>query len=150
MITTNISAVRDWALRQFKLGRTSIHGFEHWDRVHRHGLNLAERTPDADSIVVQLFAVLHDCRRRNEGHDPSHGRRAAAAATEIRNILIHLNDDRFNLLLIACRDHTDGHTTGNPTIGCCWDADRLDLTRVGKSPRRRFLSTAAAKTMVRR
>jgi len=149
MITTDIHAVRDWALGQFKLGRSSIHGFEHWDRVHRHGLTLAERTADADTIIVQLFAVLHDCRRRSEGYDPSHGPRAAAAATEIRNVLIHISDDRFNLLLAACRDHTDGHTTDNPTIGCCWDADLLDLTRVGIRPKRRYFSTEAARSMVR-
>ena len=146
----NLDAVRDWALRQFTLGRTSIHGPEHWERVQRNGLILAEKTLNADRIVVQLFAILHDCCRINEGYDPSHGLRVAEAAAEIRNELILLDDDQFNLLVTACRDHTDGYTTSNPTIACCWDADRLDLPRVGISPRRRFLSTAAAKAMVQK
>ena len=37
-----------------------------------------------------------------------------------------------------------GDPHADPTIGTCWDADRLDLWRVGITPHVRFLCTAAA------
>ena len=43
----------------------------------------------------------------------------------------------------------DGETTTDPTIGCCWDADRLDLGRVGIEPEAEYQSTVAAREMVR-
>jgi hypothetical protein len=36
--------------------------------------------------------------------------------------------------------------SADPTIGACWDADRLNLWRVGVAPARRLLSTAAARS----
>lgn len=33
--------------------------------------------------------------------------------------------------MLACRDHEFGRTSSDPTIGSCWDANRLDLDRVG-------------------
>jgi hypothetical protein len=33
-------------------------------------------------------------------------------------------------------------TTRQPTVGACWDADRLNLLRVGMTPDARFMSTA--------
>ena len=41
-------------------------------------------------------------------------------------------------------------TTDDPTIGTCWDADRLDIGRVGIIPHERFMSTAAGKRRVSR
>lgn len=40
-----------------------IHGPPHWTAVAKTGRQLAERTPGADSLVVVLFAILHDCLR---------------------------------------------------------------------------------------
>jgi uncharacterized protein len=51
----------------------------------------------------------------------------------------------FALLATACAGHTDGLLSVDPTVGTCWDADRLDLGRTGKRPRAEFLSTAAAR-----
>jgi hypothetical protein len=48
----------------------------------------------------------------------------------------------------ACVRHTDGETTTDPTIGCCWDADCLDLDRVGIKPEAEYLSTMAGKVML--
>jgi hypothetical protein len=45
----------------------------------------------------------------------------------------------------ALAGHSDGLVTDDPTIGCCWDADRLDLWRVGAPPVPALLSTEAAK-----
>jgi hypothetical protein len=42
--------------------------------------------------------------------------------------------------------HTDGHITDDPLVGACWDADRLDLPRVGIAPDPRYLSTQAGRS----
>jgi len=44
--------------------------------------------------------------------------------------------------------HTDGHTTGEATLLACWDADRLDLGRVGITPRAELLCTDAARGLI--
>ena len=51
---------------------------------------------------------------------------------------------RFGLLIEACTSHTDVRFSDNPTIGVCFDSDRLNLWRVGKTPEAKFLSTDAA------
>jgi uncharacterized protein len=121
-----------------------IHGLPHWLRVRENGLFLAERT-GADARVVELFALLHDSRRFNDDHDPAHGERAAAFAGTLRGTLIDLDDVAFELLAHACRHHTDGLRAGAPTVLTCWDADRLDLGRVGIRPDPRYLCTDAAR-----
>ena len=46
---------------------------------------------------------------------------------------------------MAIRDHSDGLSAGDITVLTCWDADRLDLGRVGIRPRAKELCTAAAR-----
>jgi uncharacterized protein len=53
----------------------------------------------------------------------------------------------IDLLYYACEWHTHGEVSPDPTIGACWDADRLDLVRVGIIPDQSLLSTAAAQEM---
>ena len=55
----------------------------------------------------------------------------------------------MELLAEACRDHTSGPHHGDPTIGTCWDADRLDLGRVGIIPQEEFMSTQLGKRIAR-
>ncbi len=40
--------------------------------------------------------------------------------------------------------HSGGEVSTNPTIQSCWDADRLDLGRVGIIPSPRFVSAEAS------
>jgi uncharacterized protein len=63
--------------------------------------------------------------------------------------LLGLDRDRLALLEHAIRHHTAGLTSADPTIGTCWDADRLDLGRVGMRPRERFMSTWAGRRRAR-
>lgn len=123
--------VREYAASDWHLGRT--HGAPHWDRVARNGILLA--TDDTNIKVVLLFAYLHDkCRLSNRG-DLEHGARAAELVAQLRNTLLQdLSDEEIRLLQEACRWHTVKHRTGNATIDVCFDADRLDLTRVGITP----------------
>jgi uncharacterized protein len=59
--------------------------------------------------------------------------------------LFELPDESFALLYVACADHADGLTEGDVTVQTCWDADRLDLGRVGTTPDPSLLCTDAAK-----
>ena len=104
-----------------------------------------------DPQVVEYFAILHDCQRWNEDVDPQHGPRAADYAKTQRS-LIDLSDEQFTLLQRACAGHTHAkpETTRSPdpTLACCWDADRLDIGRVGIKPSARYLFTEHAKSLV--
>ena len=100
----------------------------------------------ADPQVVQLFAVLHDCCRESDLIDPDHGPRSCAfAAVVIDEERVDLSEGQFLLLHEAIRDHTHGVRHAEITIGTCWDADRLDIGRVGSIPKTELLSTQAAK-----
>jgi uncharacterized protein len=101
----------------------------------------------ADILIVRLFAVLHDSKRRNESHDPEHGARAAAWSSELRGRYFDLSDSRFKLLSKVCIYLDKGETSGNTTIGTCWDADRL--ARVGIRPHESYMSTAFGRSRVR-
>ena len=125
---------------QFPLGEDSDHGPEHWKRVEANGLLLAQSS-GADIVVVRLFAIFHDSRRENEFTDPDHGRRGAAYARELRGTYFQVTDEQFDLLDFACAWHTETTHNANPTIGTCWDADRLDLGRVGIIPDPKYMNT---------
>lgn len=120
------------------------HGLVHWARVSETGARLADAT-GADPEVVMLFALFHDARRVNEFDDDDHGLRGGEFARSLRGTLVYLDDARFDLLFEACRLHTDGHITEEPTLAACWDADRLDLGRVGITPDPARLCSDAAR-----
>ena len=125
---------------------SSIHGESHWQRVAAAALPLLPRTPNADPALVFLFALFHDSMRLNDGHDPLHGQRGAALARELHGGPFELEDEEMDLLAFACEEHTNGGVGPNPTVGVGWDADRLNLWRVGIKPDPRFLSTQAARS----
>ena len=127
---------------QSRVPAEGLHGPAHWRRVERNGLLLAERT-GANPTLVRLFALFHDSRREDDGSDHGHGARGAELAAVWRTEgAFGLPDDEFALLRLACVWHTDGLHHDDPTVGTCWDADRLDLGRVGVIPNARFMSTA--------
>lgn len=133
-------------LDQYQLPLDGIHGIDHWARVLENGRFLAQHT-GAYLPVVDLFAVLHDSKRLNEGFDHRHGQRAADFAASLCGKIIHLPDDKFELLAAACAGHTAGKTSADITVQTCWDSDRLDLGRVGMVVNPKFLSTPAAKEL---
>lgn len=141
----NIRDIADAVRREYTLDLHGLHGAWHWLRVRQNGLWLAERTPNADPQVIELFALLHDSRRWDDGHDPLHGARAAAFTRRLHaEGILALEVDRLEMLVEACAHHTTGRSSKDPTIGCCWDADRLELARLFDPPDPRYLSTEAA------
>lgn len=130
--------------QQFILDWNGIHGAAHWARVRQNGLGLAKVT-GANTKVVELFAFLHDSKRMDDGGDRDHGKRAVELARSLRGTFINVTDEEFELLAYACAYHSDGLTDADITVQTCWDADRLDLGRVGTKPDPRYLCTDAAK-----
>ena len=102
---------------------------------------------DVDPAILAWFAYLHDSQRHNDHRDSQHGHRAADFATRLRRsrVISELDDPAFERLCEAMRLHSDGHTEGDPALRACWDADRLDLWRVGIEPDPELLCTAHAR-----
>lgn len=141
MITKKlIQAIKE----QYALNWQGLHGIRQWARVYANGLRLAEGTT-AKVEVVKLFAVFHNSRRLHESPDEAHGPREAELARAFRGKYFNLPDEEFALLLAACAQHTAAQDHGDLTVRICFDADRLDLARVGTAPDPQFLSTAVAK-----
>lgn len=135
---------------QFALGVGSIHGPGHWHRVEGFGLAVAASS-GADVRVVRLFAMFHDACREGESWDPGHGSRGARLALHWRGrgtSLDELDASAMTLLVRACEGHTGGNTSPDPTVGTCWDADRLDLPRALIWPDLSYLSTQGARDLV--
>lgn len=109
-----------------------------------NGRRLAPLT-GANTRIVDLFALFHDSCRKSDGRDAGHGIRGARLAAQFRGQLYDLNDDEFALLYRACGHHSGGMTDAEITVATCWDADRMDLGRVGIIPDKARLCTEAAR-----
>lgn len=126
----NFAALMEYAFES-RLYESEVHGIEHWHQVEYNGMLLAQKT-GADIDVVRLFAIFHDCRRFDDAYDRDHGARGAEFAKLCREEKrFEIDDERFDMLYRACHLHTIEHRTGNVTVDTCFDADRLDLGRVG-------------------
>jgi len=66
----------------------------------------------------------------------------------LRGSHIHLWKAEFDLLFEACRLHTEAELSPDVTIQACWDADRLDLGRVGTTPDPARLGSDAARELI--
>ena len=133
----------EYIKNQFKINWNGLHGANHWARVLHHGKYIAKRR-NADLLVVELFAFLHDSCRWDDGRDLKHGERGAEFVYGINGKFFKLNDLQLDDLCFAIRHHSGGEISSNPTIQTCWDSDRLDLGRVGIIPSPKFISDVAS------
>lgn len=133
--------------RQLRLDVSSDHGLPHWRRVHALGDHLSKFV-ECDADVVALFSLGHDSQRMDESDDPLHGIRAATYAQSLQKQgRINISSEQLKQLMYACEHHSDPYAMSDDvTIRVCWDADRLDLYRVGIEPEDSLLYTQAAKT----
>jgi uncharacterized protein len=120
-----IKAIRD----QFQLEWEGEHGIFHFWAVRETGLWLAPRT-GADPAVVEAFALLHDACRADEYEDDVHAAHALDLAQNLKDVL-ELDPGAMRLLKEAILKHHLGILTPEPTLGTCWDADQLDIGRIG-------------------
>ena len=133
------------AVRSRCTNRSSLlHGEEHWMRVAAAELKLLKETGGGNPTLVLVFALIHDSMRLNDGADLFHGRRAAGFLKALNGELLRLPADGLEILAAACASHSESRLTEEPTTAICWDADRLNLWRLGLEPDPRYLSTRAA------
>ena len=129
--TIDLNIVFD-IFNNYKLDLNGTHGIYHWARVIENGLIIAKKN-GANKKVVILFGFFHDCQRWNESTDPFHGKRGADFSTEFKEKL-RLSTEEMDLFYEACEKHTNFIKHDNLTIATCFDADRLDLRRLGIFP----------------
>ena len=86
----------------------------------------ARRRPGA-RVPVRPLPRLHEVERH---HDPEHGPRGAALARELRGEASTLRRGDGPACICLRGAHQRRHRPG-PYRGVCWDADRLNLWRVG-------------------
>jgi len=134
-------------LREARSTGSGSHGPDHWRSVAWTGLHLTRHLPLADPVVVALFGLLHDAGRiPGHGSDPDHGPRALPLARSIAESgLIRVEQRQLALLMEAIARHSLPTVSAEPTIGACFDADRLNLWRQGLRPDSRLLSTEHAR-----
>lgn len=143
-----MNRLKEYVIQNFALDIHGHHGLPHWERVRERGLALAEVT-GANKRVIEMFAYLHDSCRENEYEDPDHGHRASVRCRGLAlKLVIDVTDEELALLSEAIKHHSEGRLEGDITVQTCWDADRLDLGRVGITPDARYLCTQAAKDML--
>ncbi|MFT7053014.1 MAG: hypothetical protein ACJAU1_000565 [Psychromonas sp.] len=136
--------IKELAIDRYHGERLGNNGPVHWDRTWENAKHLIPIT-EANPTVVQLFCYLHDCCSVYEGQEQEHGPAAAFFIKQNRKLFSFLTAQEFKLLVDACDGHTSHQLSTSPTIGTCWDADRLDLGRFGIYPKAEFFSTQAAK-----
>lgn len=152
------SAVLPYARMQ-----SELHGPGHWARVARFGERLGRLSglPEGQRLLVQAFAWCHDLARESDGTDPEHGRRGAVLFPRVADAVFPwLTEQETAIVVTAIRHHNDGLVADVELLGehvavpgwepedvalviaCCWDADRLDLQRLGIPPDPTLMSTA--------
>jgi len=145
----SVQALKDYIEENKQIWSSKYHGINHWEHVWANGQEIGWSV-DADLEVVEYFSYLHDCQRLSEGTDLLHGPRAAQFAQENRE-LFDLSKTQFKELVSAVAGHTKlqpGCKAGeNPTIATCWDADRMDIWRVGYLVDAKYLFTERAKDL---
>lgn len=141
--------LNDFLRQHFRLDREGIHGAAHWARVLRYGRHLAEGS-GADHEVITLFALLHDSCREDDHADPGHGPRAALLLRELNGHLFRISIEQEDLLATAVAGHSQGGIGDDLTVRICWDADRLDLGRLGIRVQAHKLGTPRAQALLAR
>jgi uncharacterized protein len=123
----------------------SWHGISHWARVW-HNARLICQELQLDPTVPCWFSFLHDSQRFDDGIDHLHGPRACEWIDRLDfEGLLPVSRSDLQLLTTAIAGHSNGETQAHPLVMVCWDADRLDLGRVGIMPDARYLCTEVAK-----
>lgn len=150
--TFNNKHILEYVISNFKLDIDGDHGLEHWERVYENCLKLASFY-NISSEVFELFSLLHDSKREDEFRDIDHGKRAALLVKKlVFNNEIILSKEDTNRLIFACSNHTvpnkKAKLYNDIVVQICFDADRLDIGRVGIVPEEKYFFTDYAKKLV--
>lgn len=132
ILASQLEIIKAYAINHAR--PSDIHGLSHWQNVERNAVLLAEKT-GADLQALKIFAYVHDMCRENDGGDPDHGLCASKLLKKYSVTLLNGMDERtIHRLCFACENHTNLLRSGDILIDSCFDADRLDLLRVGITP----------------
>lgn len=139
--------LRSFSIRRWPDAMGATHGVEHWDKVARFSRMMYQEGADID--VILAFAYLHDSERKDNAEDIEHGKRASMLIDRIRETELNaLSDEQIAKLKRACELHATEHRTGDITIDTCFDADRMDLLRVGITPSPERMATKRGADLV--
>jgi len=97
-----------------------------------------------NEIIIGI--MLHDIDRKNDSFDLSHPKRSADKAKQL--IKKYWPGLAMNKIIYAIENHHKGQVSNDPIIGIIWDADRLDLVRLGIDIDKRLLSTKIATRLI--
>ena len=144
------SALRARCSRCCANGSPSIGAASTAPRTGRACEGTASFSPSGRARAVASSRCSPSCTTpvaTDEGRDPritasAPPRSSAACATTA--LALPLRRRGGAPLLRLCH-HSDGRVDADVTVQTCWDADRLDLGRVGKRPDPRLLCTPAAR-----
>lgn len=130
---------------------SSIHGHRHWICVSYLGIYLA-RKHNVNPLIPFLFGLFHDSMRDNDNDDEFHGSSGAELFKTLykNGFLSGISDSVLDTVVNACRTHTSAPPTDDLSLGVCYDADRLTLWRVYKTPEASYMSSETAKDMANR
>lgn len=149
--------------------RGTLHGPEHWIRVRQFGLELASlnHLNEWEAQCVEIFSLVHDLGRIDDGRDKDHPLLGAKIFVESAcEYFPDLDGTQIKIIELAVKHHADGITSGEASnlgmfsdieyddedvvtiVGCCWDADRLDLLRLWIQPKRKYMSTMNYETVL--
>lgn len=126
-----IENIQSYAIKKFQLNPFGIHGLKHWHGVQAFGRAILKgdgRDSSENLLLVDLFGLLHDVARLEDGSDPDHGVRAGVLVRRLDK-LERVSWEIVEILARACETHVGGKQPENYIVGVCWDADRLDLSR---------------------
>jgi len=138
--------------KDFKLDLYGDHGIYHWQRVFLNTQKLAKYY-NVTSEIFELFSILHDSKRENEYQDINHGKRASEFVKElIERKYIKLDTIDEQRLIYACVNHTKPDMTNllynDIIVQICFDADKMDIERVGIIPDKKYFLTQYAKELI--
>lgn len=137
--------VRNIAFKHMKL-KKGLHGFGHIERVVEYAKLIAKKECPGKYEDIIVGAYLHDVGRIDDSENNEHALKSA----EIAEFLISRHWPWLDKKKIveAIKYHADGDVTDDHVIGAIWDADRLDLDRIGKVIDCNLLSTKTAKKIL--
>lgn len=119
--------------------KSPIHGYSHFLRV-KHNILLLGNSYKLEQSNLELFAFYHDILRFNDGDDPDHGKRGSELFKKNTELNIQkkrglfISQEMIEKICFACENHTTMLRSGDKLIDICFDADRLDLMRIGVKP----------------
>ena len=131
------------------------HGISHAARVlywaNCIGRFMQKSGESVDLDVVRWSAVLHDIRRKTDGHDPEHGERAAnwIMSRPFAGIR-ELSSEKLKMIAYCCEWHVPHDFQApytSPELICLKDADSLDRVRFG-TLKLGYLRTSYARQLV--